>query len=483
MRKSGSRKVVFIILFCVATVVASSAQTLTTLVSFDGINGGDPANTPLTQGADGNLYGATLGDGVPDTMGTIFRITPAGSLTSLYNFCSQPNCSDGWAPTGVMQASNGSFYGVAELGGSTTYCTGCGTIFKLTQDKYTLLYSFCSKTNCNDGSIPSETLVQASNGNLYGVSFCGGLGPTSANCPEGAGTLFEITPAGKFTTLYSFCSEADCADGGEPGSNLVIGPNGSLFGATSVGGSSSVGTLFEFTAAGKLTILHNFDSDEHGLITLMLAGDGSLYGTTSYGADGGGKIFKLAPGNVFTTLYSFCAQKGCPDGSNPQAPLVEGSDGNFYGTTDLGGTSGNGTLFKFTPEGELTTLHNFCSAPNCADGGSPNSLMQATSGSFYGMTQVGGSGNYGTVFEISTGLAPFVAESPSFGKAGQVVEILGDNLTGTTSVTFNGTSAAFQVVSNTFLRAQVPTSATTGPIEVTTPGGTLKSNLAFLVNP
>ena len=262
----------------------------------------------------------------------------------------------------------------------------------------------------------------------------------------------------------------------------MIGPNGSLYGATFVGGTSSSGTLFEFTTAGKLIIHHNFTPGENGLITLMLAADGSIYGTTSRGYNGGGKIFRLIPGGDFTTIYSFCSLAGCADGSNPSAPLVQGSDGNLYGTASLGGATDNGTIFKMSPEGKLTTLYNFCSSnPNCPapDGWGPDGLMQATNGSFYGTTQFGGTSAYGTVFEFSTGLGPFVAENPTYGKIGQIVRILGNDLTGTTSVTFNGVSAGFKVVSSTFIEATVPSGATTGTIEVTAPSGTLKSNVAF----
>ncbi len=485
MKNQGIGKIACIVIaFCVATAVASQAQNLTTLVNFNGFNGGQPANTNLIQGTDGNLYGATQGNGVPHTKGTIFKITPAGKLTTLYRFCSQPKCSDGWLPTGVVQGANGSLYGVAEFGGVTTNCgVGCGTLFKLSpQGQYTLLYSFCSETNCSDGDSPGLTLVQASNGNFYGTTFCGGVGSQGENCNEaGSGTLFQITPAGKLTTFHSFCSETNCADGGEPSTGLVIGPNGSLYGTTFIGGASSAGTLFAYSAAGKFTILHNFTPAESGSSTLMLAGDGNIYGTTFFSSGGGGEVFKLTQGGNFTTIYSFCALTGCADGSNPEAPLVQGSDGNFYGSTVSGGSFGSGTMFKLTPDGKLTTLYNFCSKSNCDDGLEPDSLIQATNGSFYGMTQSGGTRNYGTVFEISTGLGPFVAESPTFGKVSQTVRILGNNLTGTTSVTFNGVSAAFKVVSSTFIQATVPNGATTGTIEVTTPSGTLKSNVAFQV--
>jgi uncharacterized repeat protein (TIGR03803 family) len=183
------------------------------------------------------------------------------------------------------------------------------------------------------------------------------------------------------------------------------------------------------------------------------------------------------------------------------AGLVQGSDGNFYGTTQMGGfiatlcggiiNVGCGVAFQLTPAGEITILHDFCSQSGCSDGFSPEGEpFEATNGIFYGTTTSGGNttGNCypygcGTLYSVSVGLGPFVEANPNFGKAGRIVGILGNNLTETTSVTFNGTPATFEVVSATYLKATVPIGATTGTIQVTTPSGTLSSNVAFRILP
>jgi uncharacterized repeat protein (TIGR03803 family) len=167
------------------------------------------------------------------------------------------------------------------------------------------------------------------------------------------------------------------------------------------------------------------------------------------------------------------------DGSKPYARLVQATDGNFYGTTYQGG-AGAGTVFKITPGGTLTTLHSF----NQSDGTGPFGLVQATDGNFYGTTYSGGANSYyGTIFSLSVGLGPFVKTLPTSGKVGAAVKILGTNLTGATRVSFNGTAAAFTVVSASEISTTVPAGATTGKVRVTTPGGTLLSNLAFRVTP
>jgi len=180
--------------------------------------------------------------------------------------------------------------------------------------------------------------------------------------------------------------------------------------------------------------------------------------------------------------------------------LVQGTDGNFYGATQNGGNPGCvnydlgrrgcGTLFRITPSGKLTTLlYKFCHVTGCPDGALPyGGLFQATDGNFYGTTYGGGAADCsgfacGTAYRLSVGLGPFVSLQRPYGKVGQSVGILGQGLTGTTSVSFKGTPASFTVISDTYIRARVPTGATTGTISVTTPGGTLNSNMAFLVLP
>ena len=194
-------------------------------------------------------------------------------------------------------------------------------------------------------------------------------------------------------------------------------------------------------------------------------------------------MFKITPAGTLTTLYSFCSEAYCSDGAYPSAsqPLARGTDGNFYGTTFMGGTGSAGTLFEVTPEGTLTTLHSFCYSISCRDGAGPDAgLMQATDGNFYGTASQGGLGS-GTAFSLSVGLGPFVETVPTAGKVGTKVIILGNNLKGTTSVAFNGTEAKFEVVSDTEITTSVPGGATTGYVTVTTPKRKLQSNVVFRV--
>jgi uncharacterized repeat protein (TIGR03803 family) len=205
-----------------------------------------------------------------------------------------------------------------------------------------------------------------------------------------------------------------------------------------------------------------------------------LYGIAySGGAHGSGTIFDITVAGKFTTLYNFCTQHDCTDGATPLAGLIEATNGNFYGTTADGGASANGTVFELTPAGKLTTLHSF----DGTDGSYPRpGLMQATNGTFYGTTVQGGTYGDGMVFSLSVGLGPFVETLPTSGMVGKPVVILGNNLTGATSVTFNGTAARFTVVSSTEIKTSVPTGATSGKVQVTTPGGTLTSNVRFRVS-
>jgi len=474
------------------------------LFGFNGTDGELPEGL-LAQGLDGNFYGTTAigGKGTsfcnsgPDGgCGTFFKITPAGNETVLYNFCSEPNCTDGsWPTANVVLGANGNFYGMTKMGG-TQGCVGsaCGTLFEITPTgERTTAHTFCSQPNCADGGFPSW-LLQAADGNFYGTTLFG-----SDSCPLGVekderycGTVFQLTPAGKLTTLYQFCSEPSCVDGTEPQA-LVQGANGNFYGVTLSGGTNDTapnctgefggcGTVFELTPGGKLTTLYNFCSqtnctDGVNPNSLVQGSDGNFYGTTLYGPSPNGisgTVFKITPAGKLTTLHIFCAETNCPDGYGPVA-LIQATDGNFYGTT--GGTGG--TAFEITPAGKLTTLYYFCTFSGCGSEGSyPNGLLQATNGNFYGTTS--GPGN-GTVFSLSVGLEPFVETLPTSGAVGANVTILGKNLTGTSAVSFNGTAASLTIVSSTEITATVPNGATSGTVTVTTSSGTLKSNTAFQV--
>jgi uncharacterized repeat protein (TIGR03803 family) len=476
--------------FCAAAVIASTAQTVTPLVSFDGTNGvGLYEGSSLIQGTDGNFYGASIAGGSaytgPNTgYGTVFKMTPEGTITTLYNFCSKAKCADGYAPNGsLVQGTDGNFYGTTQLGGKGIHSDclqGCGTVFKITPaGKLTTLYSFCSQTNCTDGEFTYAGLIQAANGNFYGTNFSGGA--------NGWGAVFKITSSGQLTIIHSF----DQTDGLEPTRGLMQASNGDIYGTTSEGGANQGGTIFKISPAGEFESVYSFPgSFAEGYFadpnTPIQATNGKLYGTTFSGGEYTfGSVFDLTLSGQFTNLYSFCPESGCYDGAYPRASLVQGTDENFYGVAG-GGTYDYGLIFQITPEGTRTTLYTFCTPANCTAGGQPpTALVQGTDGLFYGTTgELGGTScSCGTAYSLSMGLGPFVEAQLNFGKVGRVVNILGNGLTGTTSVTFNGVAATFTVVSDTYIKATVPSGATTGTIEVTTPTGTLSSNVAFRVLP
>jgi uncharacterized repeat protein (TIGR03803 family) len=486
-----------VLVSAVVTTQAAQAQTLTTLYSFC-VQGGCPDGefpaSGLVRGIDGNLYGTLpYGGGTNNPSlcnigcGTVFRITPTGELTTLYSFCALTDCADGSNPfASLVLGTDGNFYGTTPNGGAGSKCSldvftaGCGTVFRITPGgKLTTLYNFCSLTNCVDGSLPQASLIQAADGNFYGTTEFGGL------YGGGKGTVFKITPSGTLTTLYSFCAVVviNCNDGQQPSTRLVQASNGDFYG-TNIGGAHNKGTVFKITAGGTLTTLHTFRGlDGESPSGLAQANNGNLYGTTfAGGAYGAGTVFSITLSGALATLYSFCAQSGCPDGFDPTSGLLQATDGNLYGTVN-GGANNGGKLFNITPSGTLTTLYSFCTQSGCPDGSDPVGLTQTTDGNFYGTTGLGGATGSGTVFRLSVGLGPFIEALPSAGKLGRRVKILGRGLKGATNVTFNGAAATFTAVSNSLIITTVPAGATTGKVQVVTPGGTLSSNVAFQVIP
>ena len=514
-----SSRVAFVVFVsCLATLTPAPAQTLTTLVNFNFTNGDDPA-AGLVQGTDGNLYGTTYSGGAYVFGGTVFRISPEGTLTTLYSFCPSLICNGGDAtsPVGALvQGTDGDFFGTAFAGGAGTYCgtnygsgNGRGAIFKVTSSgKLTTLYNFCSQPNCTDGANPEGGLILGSDGNFYGTTSDGGANSPSA-CDGlyyyGCGTVFKITPKGVLTTLYSFCGQANCADGYSPYAALVQSTDGSFYGTTYDGGTGNecqsgtffgCGTVFKISPAGNLTTLYSFciqancPDGNNPSAGLVQGTDGNFYGTTLLGGSyqqgepvGFGTVFKITPGGTLTTLHRFVES----DGDSPSASLVQAKDGNFYGTTlEGGGGSGRGTIFEITPGAAFTTLYIFCADgdPNCPVGTEPGApLMQATNGILYGTNTQIGSGGGGTVFSLDVGLGPFVQTQTSSGKVGATITILGNNLTGATGVSFDGTPATITVDKASEIKTKVPAGATTGIVKVTTPNGTLTSNVPFRVTP
>jgi uncharacterized repeat protein (TIGR03803 family) len=365
---------------------AGAALTLFTLTNLYSFSGGPDGANPnaLVPGANGLFYGTTQNGGT-NGYGTIFQLqlAPNGAPTNLYSFT---GAGDGAFPVaGLVPGADGNFYGTASVGG-----TGgdWGTIFKITPGgTFSSIYSF---TGVADGGFPYAELAQGTDGNFYGTTLEGGIS-------KGWGTVFEITPDGLLNSLHSFTGGAD---GGSPEAALVQGVDGRLYGTTSEGGTGS-GTVFAISTNGALVTLYSFTGDSDGgfpYAGVIQAGDRNLYGTTAYGGQyGNGTIFKITTNGALTTLYSFT---GGSDGSSPVAALIQASDGNLYGTTAYGGGAygGDGTVFQITTNGTLTTLGWF----NGANGANPQApLVEGMDDNLYGVAQNGGPSDNGVIFRLT----------------------------------------------------------------------------------
>jgi uncharacterized repeat protein (TIGR03803 family) len=375
----------------------SSPPSLLTLDFLSRTNGLPQAS--LIEASDGNLYGASTAQN-----GTLFRVTPSGTLSTFYTFSSSAN---GVGPeANLIQATDGNLYGTTSAGGAAYN----GTVFKISlAGTFTLLASF----GANPCQISNSALVQGSDGNFYGTTTGG------TNC---AGMIYRMTPAGALTTLYNFSGP----DGALPAAALVQAPSGTFYGTTVQGGANNAGAVFSITPAGSFKTVFSFNGTNGAwpAAALVIGTDGNFYGTTSAGgAANSGTIFRLTPAGVLTTLYSF---QGAADGFAPNG-LIQATDGNLYGTTSGGGANGCpmlppgacggdlnsvGSIFKVTLAGSFSTLYSFA----LADGQNPvAALTQASNGLFYGTTAVGGLNNFGTVFSFGAG-----NPLPPYGLAGSV---------------------------------------------------------------
>jgi uncharacterized repeat protein (TIGR03803 family) len=425
---------------------ARAAAVLTNLHSFAVFTNGEFPAAGLVQGSDGNFYGTTQSGGTGGA-GTVFKISANGMLTSLYSFSGGKDGGNLWA--GLVQGSDGNLYGTTSGGGAyTNQYGGCGTVFKIsTNGALTSLHSF---TGGNDGAGPQAALVQGSDGNFYGTTEQGGTN-------GGNGTVFKMSTTGALTSLYSFTGGRD---GGGPLAAVVQGTDGNFYGTTEGGGARNVGTVFKISANGMLTSLYSFSGGNDGgnpYAGLVQGNDGNFYGTTAYGGtNNAGTVFKISANGMLTSLYSFT---GGNDGGNPEASLVQGTDGNFYGTTEDGGMYvgpyGNtyGTVFKISTTGALTTLHSFGAVTNAIgvalDGASRQAaLVQGSDGNFYGTTGGGGTNNAGTVFKISangmlTNLYSFTGANDGASPQAALVQGKDGYFYGTT---FSGVTTAYGTV-------------------------------------
>ncbi|MEI9864674.1 MAG: choice-of-anchor tandem repeat GloVer-containing protein [Limisphaerales bacterium] len=366
-------KLFLIIGFFGLVAVGAQGAYLTTLYSFDGTNGANP-RAGLIQGTNGNFYGLAYVGGT-NNLGTIFEMTPAGILTNRWNF----NRTDGALPASpFILGQDGNFYGEA-LGGTL----GFGTVFKLTQDgTFSNLVSFVPPA----GVSTSGPLLQGQDGNFYGVT-------EQAVTLGNSGTIYRMTPDGTVTNLYTFSGP----DGFRPRGGLVQGTNGILYGTTSQGGTNGgYGTIFKISTNGTFQSMWSFNQtngSNPGTAPLVFGPDGNLYGTTITGGtnENYGTIFRITPSGTFTSLVSL---DGNTMGASVNAGLLLGTNGNFYGATYGGG----GSIFEVTPNGTFTTLYVFDGSQGI---GPLGTLVQGTDGNLYGTTQTGGAYDLGTVFRLS----------------------------------------------------------------------------------
>jgi uncharacterized repeat protein (TIGR03803 family) len=372
-----------------AVIPPSAAGTsLATLYSFaDDSAGGTP--NALAAGTNGLLYGTTQSGGLG---GAVFTVNTNGTVATLARF----GPGTGFTPlAGLAQGGDGNFYGSTEFGG-TNYL---GNIFEMTPEGVLInLYSF---TGGSDGSYPGAALVLGADGNFYGTTATGGV--------DGAGNIFKITPGGLLTNLYSFTNGAD---GSSPVGPLALGSDGNFYGMTA-GGLHGCGNVFKMTPGGALSNLYSFTGGADGSApagALTQGADGNFYGVTQHNVIAGfpfyGTIFKITPNGALTTIYRL----NYTDGAYPSAGLIQGGDGNFYGTTWTGYADTNGTVFSVTPGGVLTTLVVF---DGFDDGAHPETaLVEGADGNLYGTTSAGGPGGFGSVFRLGFTSAPQFTSQP-----------------------------------------------------------------------
>ncbi len=393
--------------FFLAGLTAAVASGFSVLHVFQGYpTDGGASYSGLIADSSGNLYGTTNVGGKNLIYGSVYKIAPDGTETILYSF---PPNGNGEDPLGGLLLLNGNLYGTTTGGGKTTV----GTIFKIAANgTETVLYEFCKQLKndtCPDGAYPKNGLVSDNAGNLYGVTEYGGS--------AGGGVAFKLATDGTFSLLHTFCTKSQCSDGAFPYAELTLDASGNIYGTTANGGGSfdqcpdtGCGVVFQITPSGSYKVLHAFkDGSEGALPTGGVVRDdtGNLYGTTSSGGlmdcstlkEGCGTVYKLAPDGKLTVLYAF---KGGMDGGAPLGKLLLDGSGNLYGTT--GGPNdyfGFATVFKLSPTGKEKVLHVFCvDDGNCLHGLRPTAGLVQVGDTLYGTTPDGGAPGWGVVFKL-----------------------------------------------------------------------------------
>ncbi len=447
------------IVMSIAGSSTAKAQIFTTIYDFCSLancaDGYGPYTAGLVQGTDGNFYGVTYygGASTANSAGTVFQITSTGMLTTLYSFCtvSGSNCPDGANPVGLVKGTGGTLYGVTSaFGPSGSGFSSSGMLFSVSSGSVEILAGFCDTGTAaicayggpfppDGGTEPLAPPILGSDGNLYGTTATGGN-------PYVQGVIYEYDiTGGNFSWIDLPCSPADCGlseggaytmpDGSNPHAPLVLGSDGNFYGTMQDGtesGATAYGTVFKLAPGGGITNLYSFcncatadspNGDGASSLGALVEGtDGNFYGVTAgivgplgpgYNA---GTVFKITPSGTLTTLHNFCSEGGCADGAYPIGGMILATDGNFYGTTQDGGAHGQGTVFQITPAGTLTTVYSL--GTQSTDGVYPLApLVQGTDGAFYSTTYEGGPGNHGTVFKLVVfpvaGLSPLSVSFPT----------------------------------------------------------------------
>jgi uncharacterized repeat protein (TIGR03803 family) len=430
------------------------------------------------QGRDGYLYGL-MGYNYP----TIYISPPGGPGGG--NMAYQqvgPNSQPQYlCTTGMILGRDGDFYGTCNM-------VGVGTqdfAFRYTPGAYGAQGNFeifaVIDTNANGVSQFPNALVQASDGNFYGSTYGNGT----------AGTVFRITPAGVVTTLQTFTGPPAGSGPATPNGPLIEAKDGKLYGTSQEGSNAAngAGTIFSITLKGKLSVFTNFTGGNNLFSPgggVIQAADGSFYGITpGGGAYNEGALYKVSPKGVVTDLHDFNAST---DGSSyPTYAPVQAPDGNFYVPLNgcHAGGCHQGALFELTSGGAFSTLATFSGTCNYSPPGClPNSgEIVHTDGSLYGVLEQGGVNDWGVLYADtpSPALKPNVKLQEASGAVGSTVDILGQGFTGATKVHFGKVAASFSVVSDTYMTATVPAGAASGFVVVTEPGAKLQSQAKFLV--
>ena len=421
---------VIVILFLAACAVAATAQansySYQILHRFSGCDGSHPEATPILD-PSGNLYGTTTGSECKSGNGTVWKLSASGEFTVLHTF-KGPDGSNPYVGR-LIRDQAGNLYGTTISGGDPSCGGGCGTVYKITSSgKFISLFKFTeSNGKSPGGKWPSTSLLLDKHGNLYGTTEAGGTGTCYLG---GCGTVFKLAPpsykGGRWTrtVLYNFNPN----HGDYPLAGLIADGEGNLYGTTMngghggsycySGGGSGCGVVYKLSKAGEETVLHNCKgqgkagaNDCNGPFFDILAQDaqGNFYGTSQAGGSssncyaGCGVVFEVTKSGTYSTLYAF---EGAPNGWTPAAGVVLDPQGNLYGTTYSGGTADFGTVFEVSPQGEETILHNF--AGGATDGRDVYAgVVRDDKGNLYGATfDGGGSGCFsghgcGTVFKLT----------------------------------------------------------------------------------